>query len=335
MLRIHFTAEDLARTRLVSLGPLAVAQLAAPVMAIRQDGILFGRWRADARERLTPRARDIASWLFPKYDIPVDLITLGGVAADEDEAAENLLAAPRAHVCRELGLPRLRGRRLPPWLRELAAGDRDARREVVAGMRELHRAAIGDHADRMRAFVEGEQGAFGRVAATEGVGAALGRIHPMLRWRAPVLGVPAHAAQEIHLDGAGILIAPSVFCWPTPQLYTSVDQSTRVLVYPAVRDVAQAARIWAAPGRAPHAALATLLGRTRAAVLEAIVLTPATTTTLARMMDISPASASEHASALRGANLITTRRAGASVVHSATPLGAALLSGVTGGVGGG
>ncbi|WP_405922213.1 winged helix-turn-helix domain-containing protein [Streptomyces sp. NBC_00122] len=49
------------------------------------------------------------------------------------------------------------------------------------------------------------------------------------------------------------------------------------------------------------------------------------TTELARRLNVSVAAASQHATVLRNANLITTSRRGKSVVHTITPLGAELL----------
>ncbi|MFI6982279.1 ArsR/SmtB family transcription factor [Embleya sp. NPDC050154] len=46
-----------------------------------------------------------------------------------------------------------------------------------------------------------------------------------------------------------------------------------------------------------------------------------TTTELARRLSISPAGASQHATVLRQANLITSRRHRNTVHHSLTPLG--------------
>jgi len=73
-------------------------------------------------------------------------------------------------------------------------------------------------------------------------------------------------------------------------------------------------------------ALASLIGRTRARVLADIGAAAGhTTTEIARRLRISPASASEHAYALRAAGLISTERAGTGVAHRITPLGRALL----------
>ncbi|MFJ4526551.1 ArsR/SmtB family transcription factor [Streptomyces sp. NPDC088810] len=74
--------------------------------------------------------------------------------------------------------------------------------------------------------------------------------------------------------------------------------------------------------------LATLLGRTRAAVLQLLVR-QRTTTEVAEELDISKSSASEHTKALRAARLISTYRDGKLVWHACTALGYDLLAGLS------
>ena len=91
------------------------------------------------------------------------------------------------------------------------------------------------------------------------------------------------------------------------------------------------APIWERPSLAavdavggPAAGLAALLGRTRAKAIRGIAA-GCTTTELARAPGVAPATASEHATVLRNARLISTRRHRNAVLHTLTPLGAALL----------
>nr|MDA8324532.1 helix-turn-helix domain-containing protein [Actinomycetota bacterium] len=71
------------------------------------------------------------------------------------------------------------------------------------------------------------------------------------------------------------------------------------------------------------AALARLLGGTRAALLESLA-EPASTQTLARRHDLAPSTVSAHLAALRDARLITGQRQRHAVLYRQTPLGAAL-----------
>jgi DNA-binding transcriptional ArsR family regulator len=76
--------------------------------------------------------------------------------------------------------------------------------------------------------------------------------------------------------------------------------------------------------RSSSPALARLVGRTRAAVLFAARTRP-TTSELAQRVGISAASASEHATVLREAGLITTHRHRNTVRHTLTRIGVDLL----------
>ncbi|MGH3380833.1 MAG: ArsR/SmtB family transcription factor [Actinoallomurus sp.] len=68
-----------------------------------------------------------------------------------------------------------------------------------------------------------------------------------------------------------------------------------------------------------------MLGRTRAAVLQALSGRVGTTGDIARRLGISMASASEHASLLRAAGLVVSERSGNTVRHRLTSLGFDLL----------
>ncbi|MFD0536366.1 ArsR/SmtB family transcription factor [Actinomadura luteofluorescens] len=71
-----------------------------------------------------------------------------------------------------------------------------------------------------------------------------------------------------------------------------------------------------------------MFGRTRAAVIRLVGADGELTTgTLAARLGVSAASASQHATALRGAGLLTSERRGKTVHHALTPLGERFLRG--------
>jgi DNA-binding transcriptional ArsR family regulator len=73
--------------------------------------------------------------------------------------------------------------------------------------------------------------------------------------------------------------------------------------------------------------LVALLGRTRAAVLLTIADRPSLNTTeLAAALGTSQASASQHATVLREAGLVTTRRHNGSALHTLSTCGTVLLA---------
>lgn len=72
--------------------------------------------------------------------------------------------------------------------------------------------------------------------------------------------------------------------------------------------------------------VAQLIGASRARLLE-LLDRPMTTTGLAGALRMAPSTASRHASVLREAGLLTSRRHGNRMMHHRTQLGKALLDG--------
>ena len=144
-----------------------------------------------------------------------------------------------------------------------------------------------------------------------------------IRWRPPVLEVLVCNDVDLQLGGRGLSLVPSVFTGKVPNLIHDPCNPSAMprLILPA--SDARGARLWDGP-RSTGSALAALVGRNRAAVLGAVA-DGCTTTELARRVGISIAAASQHASVLRDAGLITSSRQGGAVLHALTPLGTDLL----------
>jgi DNA-binding transcriptional ArsR family regulator len=124
----------------------------------------------------------------------------------------------------------------------------------------------------------------------------------------------------VTLDERGLVLMPSVF--HGPKVAAIVDEPwLPTIAYPA-RGTAE---LWRTPTGSPGA-LSRLLGRTRANVLTSLD-EPLSTTTLAALMELSPAGVSRHLLALRDAGLVATTRHGHEVRYGRTSLGSALLRG--------
>jgi DNA-binding transcriptional ArsR family regulator len=89
-----------------------------------------------------------------------------------------------------------------------------------------------------------------------------------------------------------------------------------------------AATLWGEPRGKRHAALAALIGTTRATMLEQLDQ-PQSTTELARRLQISASCASHHLVVLRDAGLLQARRQGRWVLYERTAVGQALISGTS------
>jgi biotin operon repressor len=171
---------------------------------------------------------------------------------------------------------------------------------------------------RIRAFLEADVAHRARRLAEGGPEALLGELHPGVAWSGRRLDVTSVHDATIELEGRGLLLLPSAFTWARP---STIDQPAwqPTVAYPA-RGIAT---LWERGRRAP-AALARLLGATRAAVLGDLDA-PRSTTELARRLSLSPAGASHHLTALRDAGLITARRDGRAMLYVRTATADALL----------
>ncbi|MFJ2307170.1 ArsR/SmtB family transcription factor [Streptomyces sp. NPDC087787] len=103
-----------------------------------------------------------------------------------------------------------------------------------------------------------------------------------------------------------------------PRQALANDTLPPVLVYPLQHAPPPASTL------SSDASPAALLGRTRAAALRNLAL-GATTSELAQVLGVSPATATHHTSVLRDAGLVLSQRVHNTVLHTLTPLGAALL----------
>ncbi|XUL85695.1 ArsR/SmtB family transcription factor [Streptomyces galilaeus] len=323
MLRIHFTSRDLQSIR-VARQPHALWELVCGVCRLdsRQGALEFGHWRRSVRDRLAvdPRAGRALSplrTLIPPVgyipDFLTPSVTGGGLAGGLDEVR----ATSRTRLTSELS--RLaESRPLPSWVSTL---DRPGTKALGALTRALElscgtllepywprvQAAVGDDVDlRSRALLDG------------GTSALLNSLRPHARWHAPVLEVDYPVDRDLHLEGRGLLLVPSYFCWRRP---TALADPTLgpVLVYPVAKQPLEIVR-------ESRDGLERLLGRTRTVVLAHLARHGARTTSeVASAANIALPSASYQLGVLRDGGLIASHRDGQFVRHSATPLGLRLL----------
>ncbi len=294
MLRLHFTAQDLARTRLSpTLGPVAETVLALGLLS-HADNALHTRWRSRLNKHLRQRSALTGLLLGQPRGIrsPDDLLCLVDTGPESDDGA-----------LRALGL---------------------SRRQAVEAVLQVWRSAVAPYWGRMLNHLESECSTRGRITMTGGVDRLLCTLHSRVSWNAPVLEVPG-PDREVRLHGRGLLLVPSFFLAHRPALLIDAEPETgrAALVFAVRPDFRDAARLWDEPADTVQA-LGALVGRTRAAALRALTVSR-TTTELAERLGISSAGASQHAAILRASGLITTHRNRNTVVHTVTPLGMALL----------
>lgn len=324
MLRIHFTPRDLTRVTVATKpAPLWEVLLSLHMLQHSEGRLIFEDWRRRVRARVAPDQMRMLLELTPSKGYSPDFLTPAESAQDFETALEQTLATPRQQVRSQLDLL---GQYRPasPWTRELAHGARTSMAKLGRAIRTYHEVAIAPYWKSIGTHVSADHAHRGDALARHGVHRLLSSLHPRVRWVAPVLQVLDMNDRDLYLDGRGIELQPSAFCWQVPTKLRDPDLKP-ILVYPIQHapGILRQASVEAAPSSDP---LGSLLGSTRAAALEATV-SGCTTTELAKRCRISPAAASHQATVLREAGLITTRRSGASVLHEVTQLGIWLLSG--------
>ncbi|MEU2235238.1 ArsR/SmtB family transcription factor [Streptomyces vietnamensis] len=229
-----------------------------------------------------------------------------------------------------------------PLLRLLETVDRERDRELPTRRTEAERLALDvwragvfPYAERMLERLEAVCHAHCREAAADGVEGLLSTLHPRIAWRDRVLEVPGGPDRDVHLDGRGIVLKPSVFLPGEAGrvLERERESGQTVLVFGADPELTEGwnEAVSAAGGDdadegGEARALSALVGQTRAAALRVLTDT-STNSELAARLGVSPGVASRHAAVLRETGLITTRRVGSSALHTVTPLGMALLGG--------
>lgn len=262
--------------------------------------------------------------LLPPHGYSPDFLTpTSGDRTTLGAAVDTLLGTPRPRLRAEL--TRLAAtRRLPGWAAALAEGDPDALARLGKALHAYQAEALVPHWRHVRAALEADRALRARQLMDGGTEALLAGLGPDVKWRPPVLEVTYPVDQHLRLNGRGLVLQPSFFCWPTPT--TLADSALPpVLVHPI-----QHAADWAdtagvtepATGRSP---LGRLLGQTRADLLRA-TRTGCSTVEAARMLQVTHPAVSQHMNVLRGAGLTTTVRTAGRAFHVATAEGRALLA---------
>lgn len=314
MLRVHFTAEDLARVR-VAPGPDPMWEILLSLHVLRQRSAtpVFGTWRANVRTTLPDDARWLMQ-LAPPVGYSPDFLTPTAGSCALDAGIDAVLNTPTESL--KADLAQLDGQHRDPRTQLLASGDVATLDSLGEALRAYHRHALAPVWHEIRAGVDADRAVRARTYLDSGCEGMLSALHPTISWTSPVLRIESRFPQrDVHLHGQGLVLVPSYFCWERPIMLRD-QRHPPVLVYPIARD------LHVATGKR---SLEALLGRTRAAALE-VIAGGCTTTELARRLGISAASASAHASVLRDAGLAVAQRHRNSVLHTASALGVELLA---------
>ncbi|MFI8872974.1 ArsR/SmtB family transcription factor [Streptomyces sp. NPDC055243] len=326
MLRIHFTGRDLQSVRLAQRpDPLWEIVCSLCRLQTREGAIAFDPWRRAASDqtRRSGAVREAAMalrTLVPHAAYFPDFLTPSVTPAPYDlqSGLDRVLATPRHRLRHELTLLATSGGR-PQFGAELARGDTTALKALGENLRTYHQRLIAPLWNRIDTAATADTALRTRALTNGGIQALFGSLRPMAAWQAPVLTVDYPLERDLHLEGRGLLLVPSYFCWKRP-ITLAEDHLQPVLIYPIDKTPP--------PTDASVTSLTRLLGSARAALLyELAELACASTSELADATELSLPSTSQQLAILRDAGLIASQRDGKRVLHTATPLGRRLLNG--------
>ncbi len=207
------------------------------------------------------------------------------------------------------------------------------RAHLAAAVEEMCRVAVRPHWRRVHAHLASARDFRRDTMCRDGIEALLNSLGPGIRWKAPVLEINSAGMAPVVPNGRGLLLSPSLFLQGDAAVLPSLPGeagSSPVLIFPDRPGGDHCSLLDEEPpstpaaSRLPQESLAALLGRTRAAILQAL-RDGCGNGELAEKLGITPGAVSQHTSTLRNAGLVSTRRSGGRVVHTVTTLGRHLL----------
>jgi DNA-binding transcriptional ArsR family regulator len=202
----------------------------------------------------------------------------------------------------------------------LLADPAAARAELADAIERAWQGLVAPTWPRLRSLLSADVAFRSRQLAEQGLRRVIDGLDERIGWDGAAIVLDVPGDDVVDVDERGIVLMPSAYAWPNVTAVVDPPWQPTV-IYPA-RGIG---RLWQSPPE-PGAALARLLGVTRARILLALDV-PASTTNLASRLGLSASGASRHLTALRDAGLLDATRHGHEVRYGRTRLGSALLRG--------
>jgi DNA-binding transcriptional ArsR family regulator len=323
MIELVLAHADLARVRFAH-SPIRELAVSLRIFQDPSRRAMFDGWLSSVRPRLAglplelltalaPPGRYLPGFLFPAPAAPRPALA-GELAA--------VAASPPAMVRAELD-KLCDGRALPSVLQPLYEDPAGELPTVAEALRRYWEVAVLPVWPRLQAVCALDLTYRMERFADGGLARVLADLHSELAMDGDRLRIdkPHHCHHRFDLAGAGIVVVPSAFIWPS-LMVECCDVDQPVMTYPT-RGVAE---LWDEPAEQVDP-LVALVGRTRAVLLANLDL-PRTTTQLAGQLGLSPPAVSQHLKILKDTALVTARRRGRMVLYQRTRTASALLEAV-------
>jgi len=317
MVRFVFSSDDLLRCRF-AISPLCEVVQAARGLAGRHPSS-SATWLEKRRSALADDEVGALLSLIPERGYLPDFLTpppASPIANIEAELAA-VRAAPEARVREEIAWV-LAHRSIAPDLTRILR-----RRQIATTLADqlkvVWKTILEPEWLSIRNLLERDITHRARVMVNDGLARALDDLSPSVSFRRDVLYIRQRTVALRHLEGAGLLLIPSVFIGSQPA--TMLDKPwPAALIYPArgAANLGGTEPVQPGPGE-----LAALIGSTRAQILSTLS-EPASTTDLARALNRSPGNIADHLAVLFQNGLVTRQRDRRKVLYAQTQLGQTL-----------
>ncbi|MEV7025931.1 DUF5937 family protein [Kitasatospora sp. NPDC093558] len=321
---LSFTAADLASMRF-AVSPMWELGPSLRLLASGRAHPVHRPWVEQVRPRLAtvgPLRGWLAEIVPPAGYVPdfVNPAPAGPAPTLADELAA-IRATPAERVRSDLDRLRQYGDGLGPRLRALYADPLAGLARLTEAFEAYWEVALAPYWARIHAALDADVLHRARQVAEHGAACVLNDLHAELRWADDTLRLERRPKPlDRRTSGAGLLLIPSAFTGPGLLMRVAPPDPPQ-LAYPA-RGIGS---LWEVRPATPNAALAAVLGRSRALLLVELDA-PASTTELARRTGLSPAAVSQYLTALRDARLVSAHRAGRSVLYARTAAAEAVLA---------
>ncbi|WP_327086156.1 winged helix-turn-helix domain-containing protein [Nonomuraea sp. NBC_01738] len=313
--------EDVARIRF-AFSP--VWELAASLRTLRDPArqSVHLPWIKAVRPRLAWLDLDELFALIPPADYLADFLTPPPDTPLPDFAAElaRVRATDPAVAAEEAG--KVKGSD-PAIIDRFRADPAAGIARVADALQAYWDACFAEYWPRVYGLLERDVLRRSRQLATGGARELFAGLDQAVVWTGEQLLIDRPWCNTAGLHGDGLVLTPSAFYWPSVAVMSAPYQS--MLVYP----VQGIGTLWETGPTPAPGALAALIGRSRAQILLALA-EPATTTSLAARMALTPGAVSQHLGVLAGGGLAVGMRVGKQVVYRRTSTGDALAVGSCG-----
>lgn len=320
VIRLRLGPGDLGRIRF-AYSPLTEVAHCVYMLAGNRVRRPYRMWHRAVAPNLSAVDMELLYAVIPDRPMIADFLFDGTVRQTTtfDDQLEALATLPGDALGAELDII-WDGDEMPMPARKLLADGEGGAARLAEALGDFWRVAVKPFWPDLRAILDDDVIFRTGRLVNGGIEGLFADLHPQVRLSGDVLEFDRKTEHERGLGGDGLTLVPSVFGWPGCVI--SCNAVGSVCLSYAARGVGT---LWDRSRTvASTPALAELIGRTRAAILNELAV-PRSTTELAQQLGQSAPSVSQHLAVLRRSGLAASWRSGRRVLYQCTPLATSLI----------